>query len=97
HFSLAAEYRDRDALAVPAEELAVDDRIGDAATLKVMPDLLRQRLVVLLRAKPRAVGECHAPHGMRVRGSRLEAMHPIRRYWYHVAGLLHSSRRAQLV
>ena len=35
--------------AVPAEELAVDDRCGNASTFEVRPDLLRQEAVVPLR------------------------------------------------
>src|SRR5437764_11069338 len=60
HLFLAAEYRNSDAPAVPPDKLLVDFRTCDAATLKVSPDLLRQRLVILLRAYAGAVGECHA-------------------------------------
>src|SRR5262249_15923640 len=50
HFARrAAEDRDRHALAVPAEELAVNQGCGDASTFEVRPDRLRQEAVVPLR------------------------------------------------
>src|SRR5205823_9539472 len=67
HFgALAAEDGDRNARAVPAEELAAYDCCGNPSAFEVGPDLLRQETVIPLRDVSRGeYGFEHARNGKR--------------------------------